>query len=85
MQKHYKEKGHIGTPREQGERMLKKIQGMDNVFEFSIGSEDKTDFHFEKAPNLVLKGRKMPLEISFSSMDHENGSLLHFLSSKSKS
>ena len=70
---------------EAAKRMLKKIQEMGNVSEFSIGSEDKTDFHFQKAPDLTLKGRKVPLEVSFSSMDHENDSLLHFLSNKSKS
>lgn len=73
------------TPRDESERMLKKIQEMGNVFEFSIGSEDKTDFHFEKAPGLPLKGRETPLEVSFSSMDQENDSLLHLLHTKSKS
>jgi hypothetical protein len=85
MQKPYKEKGSRGTPRDENARMLKKIQEIGNVFEFSIGSEDKTEFHFEKTPDLELKSRKTPLEVSFSSMDHENNSLLHFLSSKSKS
>lgn len=78
-------KGPRGTTRDESERMLKKIQEMGNVFEFSIGSEDKRDFHFEKATDLVLKDRKTPLEVSFSSMDYENDSLLHFLSNKSKS
>lgn len=84
MQKPYKEKGPRGTPKDESERMLKKIQEMSNVLEFSIGSEDTTDFRFQKAPDLHLKGKKTPVEVSFSSMDHENDSLLHFLSNKSK-
>ncbi len=75
----------MGTPREQNERMLKKIQEMGNVYDFSIGTDGKAEFLFQKAPSLSLKGGKMALKVSFSSMDQENDTLLHFLLNKAKS
>ncbi|MFZ1627240.1 MAG: hypothetical protein WAT81_05580 [Candidatus Moraniibacteriota bacterium] len=80
-----RQKDPMGTPREQSERMLKKIQEMGNIYDFSIGSDGKTEFRFQKAKSLSLKGGKMALEVSFSSMEHENKSLLHFLLNTAKS
>lgn len=86
------QKGSIDTPREQSERILKKIQQMGNIFEFSSGTiaepgaPEVTDFYFSsKAPNIDLGPKKQSLEVSFSSMDQENDSLLHFLLNKAKS
>lgn len=64
--------------------MLKKILTMDNVYDFSTGSDEKTEFRFFRGPNLTTKDGKRTLEVSFSSMDYENTSLLHFLLNKSK-